>query len=200
MSTFIDTYSFKMGFFDFFRDKKNKKSENNSSLFFHEDDFCQIELIPIENYDDAKSQLEKSSDFSREHFDGVGYTDIYLRSENKFELERRKILVRDLHNLLINVGFTEVGKVTTGYGQDYRVVPENTVGFGHDYSAIYYDYKSDFVTNIWLTQPFNIEKKKLIHFLTEVGKRWYLLLVDWEASEVVHLSEEKAISKYLSSE
>jgi len=173
---------------------------DDSSLFFHEDDFCQIELVPIENYDNSKSQLEKSSDFSHEHFDGIGYTAIYVRSENKFELERRKIPVHVLNDFLISSGFTEAKKVTTGYGQDYRIVPENTIGFGHKYSAIYYDYISDYVTHIWLSQPFNIEREKLVSFLAEAGRRWCLLLVDWEASRVVDLSNEKSIIEYLSDE
>lgn len=38
-----------MGLFDIFKKTKSSDSEGDGTLFYHEDDFCKIELKPIEN-------------------------------------------------------------------------------------------------------------------------------------------------------
>jgi len=187
-----------MGLFDYFRNNKRQKDNDQPFLFFHEDDFRQIELIPKENFDQAKSQSNEILEFSEKNFDGIGYTNIYIRNDNNIHLQVRKISVEELDELLLKIGFYKVPKVITGYGQDYRVIASNTIGFGQDYAAIYYDFQENIVTNIWLTQPYNINMEKIISFLEEVGKKWDLLLADWEATEIIDLSDKEAIINYLS--
>ena len=97
---------------------------------------------------------------------------------------------------------TELGtekhkEVTTGYGSEYRVKSENTIGFGKEYSAIYFDFENDKVKNIWTTNLFGLDNEKVIDVLSTIGEKWNLVLMDWNRSELIDLSNKEMIKKYL---
>ena len=87
----------------------------------------------------------------------------------------------------------------TGYGNDYRVISEKTIGFGKNYSAIYFDYENGVVKNIWVSNFFEFNQDKLTDVLLEIGKKWNLVLMDWNSSELIDLSNKEMIRKYLNS-
>lgn len=47
------------------------------TIFYHEDDFRQIEIVPKENLSDLLKQADNIADFSAEN----GYSNIYVRDE-----------------------------------------------------------------------------------------------------------------------
>ena len=187
-----------MGFLDYFKVKTNQKDNASSLLFFHEDDFCQIQLLPKENLNFIKLQCTQIEDSSQKNFDGVSYKEVFIRDENPIELCTKQIQKNEFENSLLAHKFQRASKVLTGYGQSYRILAPDTIGFGCDYAAIYFNFHNDIVKNIWLTQAWNLEREKLILFLNKVGLKWDLLLVDWEAAVFVDLSNKQAILNYLS--
>ena len=48
-----------MGLFDIFKRKKVDSTLSDSTLFYHEDDYCQIELSPIENLSLFQAESEE---------------------------------------------------------------------------------------------------------------------------------------------
>jgi hypothetical protein len=177
---------------------KKNIGKTQTMLFFHEDDFCQIELLGNENQKYIQSQCEKIRESSEKNFNSIGYTDVFIRDDIRVELNTKQILADDFENLLFHFGFSKASKVITGYGQSYRIPAPNTIGFGKDYAAIYFKFEENIITKIWLTQPWKMEKDKLTLFLKEAGRKWGLLLIDWEATEIVNLLDEDAILNYLS--
>lgn len=193
-----------MGLFDIFKNKKSTRPNNLEStiegktIFFHEDDYRQVEIVPNDNLTDLEKETKKVNDFANEHFDGSGYTDIYVRSDdNKTELNQRLIKPNDLEQKLEILGLERVLYVTTGYGQTYRELHKDCIAFGKDYSAIYYDFKDEIVQGIWLTNHWSIDRKQLSECLHEIGKNWNLLLQDWNLIETVDLNNKQAIDNYL---
>jgi len=170
-----------------------KENRAKGTIFYHEDDFCQIEIVPKENLADLLKQADNISDFTTEK----GYTDIYVREENKIALSTRKISKSELEKLFLDLDTEKHTKVITGYGSDYRVKSENTIGFGKDYSAIYFDYENDTVQNIWITNLSGLNRENVLETLLTIGEKWKLVMMDWNSSELIDLSKEKMITEYL---
>ncbi|MBC3846416.1 hypothetical protein H8K90_08495 [Winogradskyella echinorum] len=163
------------------------------TIFYHEDDFCQIEIVPKENLSELIKQADNISDFTSEN----GYSDIYVREENKVSLKTKNISKSELESLLAKLGTEKHTEIITGYGSDYRIRSENTIGFGKDYSAVYFDFENDIVRNIWITNLDGLNHKNVINAFSEIGEKWDLIMMDWNSSELIDLSNKKMIEKYL---
>tara|TARA_R110002096_G_C14294061_1_gene697822 strand:- start:52 stop:660 length:609 start_codon:yes stop_codon:yes gene_type:complete len=170
-----------------------KEYRAKGTIFYHEDDFCQIEIVPKENLSELLKQADNINDFTAEN----GYKDIYVREENKVSLKTKQIDKSKLENLLAKLGTEKHTEITTGYGSDYRVKSENTIGFGKDYSAIYFDFDNELVNNIWITNLFGLNHANAVNVLSEIGEKWNLVMMDWNRSELIDLSNKKMIEKYL---
>ncbi|KSA11582.1 hypothetical protein [Maribacter dokdonensis] len=182
------------------RNTENPKSEltkkeyrAEGTIFYHEDDFCQIEIVPKENLSDLLKQADNINDFTAEN----GYSDIYVREENKVSLKTKQIDKSELENLLAKLGTEKHTEITTGYGSDYRVKSENTIGYGKDYSAVYFDFDNELVNNIWITNLSGLNNENVIKVFSEIGEKWNLVMMDWNRSELINLSNKKMIEKYI---
>ena len=79
------------------------------TIFYHEDDFCQIEIVPKENLSELIKQADNISDFTSEN----GYSDIYVREENKVSLKTKKISKSELESLLTKLGTEKHTEIIT---------------------------------------------------------------------------------------
>ena len=193
-----------MGLFDIFRIKMRPQTEKapqtpeGSTIFYHEDDFRQVEIIPNDNVANLKVETKKLDEFTKEHFDGYGFTNTYVRSdENKIKLNQRKINPEDLEKIISSLEFERISNVLTGYGQTYREPHNNCIAFGKDYKAIYYDFKDNVVQHIWLTDHWSMNREKLSKCLYELGQKWGLLLQDRNLTVTVDLKDKDSINSYL---
>lgn len=170
------------------------------SIFFHEDDYCQVQLTLKENLTQLQKEAQEVLGFAKEHFDGSGFTDIKVREEETHKLAGRQIKTNDIKAVIINAGFNKIPKVFTGYGQFYREELKNTKAYGKNGCAIFYDYKDNIVEHIWLEYHWGNEqtdKDKFAICLSGLGKKWNLLLMDWNQLKLVELTNSSAIRKYL---
>lgn len=176
---------------------KLQKSKEEPSIFYHEDDYRQIEIVPSDNIDDLKTEAQKVNDFASNHFDGSGFTEIYVRKDNNTELKERKITPHDLEQKLVILGLDRIANVRTGYGQTHQKSVTDCIAFGKDYSAVYYEYRDNVVQHIWFTNPGNINREQLVHCLNSLGMQWKLVLQDWNHAMTVDLSNKQTITEYL---
>jgi hypothetical protein len=193
-----------MGLFNFFRNKKRSQSETSKppvegpTIFYHEDDYLQVEILPLENINQLKLESKEVEKFSEKHFDGLGYSDIYVRTdENKLGLKERHIKPAELETYLSVMEFDRITNVLTGYGQTHRELHKDCIAFGKNYTAIYYDFKENVIQHIWTTGHWSMNKKKLTHVLLNIGQHWNLVLQDWNLTITVDLRNKKAIEDYL---
>ncbi len=184
-----------MGLFDIFK-KKEVNGPIPGTLFFHEDDYCMVELTPIENLKWLKQEMEEADEFSEKHFVGNGWTSMYVVKERAFKLLSRDIDPGKLIEIIDKTGFPRAPAVTTGYGSTAREDCPNTFGFGKNYSVIYFNTRQNKVDRIWFTNLFSMEKEKIVDLLYEIGKEWNLILIDWFQRTVINLADKEAIIKY----
>jgi len=180
-----------------FSKDKSKAIRAKGSLFYHEDTYCNVQLLPIENFDLFKKQVKEINAILQNESNQFGYDEILVREEN-IELIQRKIQKKELELLFKKLQVKKHLKVVTGYGRNYRVKSKNTIGYGTDYSAIYYHYKNSYATKIWMTNIESFDKEKVIELFLELGKKWHLALVNWKTMHLVNLKNKEEITRYLS--
>jgi len=192
-----------VGLFDIFRNKKQQpekalKTFDGTSIFYHEDDFRQVEIVPSDNLSILVAESEKVDTFAKEHFDGSGFTDIDVRNDkNKTKLNQWRIDPNDLEKILGSLGLDRIPNVLTGYGQNYREHHKDCVAFGNDDCAVYYNFKDNVVEHIWFTNHWSMDRERLAKSLHELGKQWNLLLQDWNLTITVDLKDKGSIDQYL---
>nr|WP_321453068.1 hypothetical protein [uncultured Carboxylicivirga sp.] len=192
-----------MSFFKWLKKNKNSSDKSENSLYLHEDFYCQVELVPIENSSDLKKENEKIDEFAKEHRDGVGFTDVYVRDGQNIKTSEREIPINVFDSLTQTCGFQKVDKVYSGYGS-YKETCTSTWGFKLDSSAVFCDFKNEIIENIWIDGfRFNKDsenKEQLINVLFVIGEKWNLILNDWDLTETIDLRNKKLIEDYISEE
>lgn len=174
----------------------SEKTKIKGTIFYHEDDFGQVEIIPSENFERLIKEAKNVKDFSEKHSDGGGFTDIYVREQSGLKLEERKIKVSELNNILTKLSVEKHTMTTTGIRPD-EMLHKNTFGYGENYNGLFFDFKDDIVSNIWISGRLNVNDEKLISVMNEIGTTWSLVLMDWNSLELIDLKNKKQIKKYV---
>lgn len=167
---------------------------NNADIaFIHEDDKCQIELSPAENLTFLMRQCGKIEDFSKEHFDGQGWTQTYVRKRPPTELVNRKILLDDFSKSFIELGFVKKNLRFFGFPKsdfDQFVLEKEKVN-------IYYGYSGNFVSSIYFNDHVTEKEKPLFtSVLLTLSKSFDLVLVDWNLEELFDTRTELEIDRF----
>jgi len=169
-----------------------------ASVYFHEDDFCQIEILPVENLAFCLKQAGCIAEFADEHRAGVGFSDMYMREDVNISLHSKKISATDLKNLLGKI-LPEFDLVYTGYGS-YREKCDFTNAFGQNSSIVlFYECDAEFVKNIWLTLDVknSADIEVAIGIFGTLSQAGEFLIADWELGFVEPLKNISAINGYL---
>jgi len=61
----------------------------NHDIYFHEDDFCQAEILPIGSWKHCLEQIKEIDEFSHSHQapGRIGWTEMYIRKDSPDELK-----------------------------------------------------------------------------------------------------------------
>ena len=173
------------------------ENDGTNSIFFHEDDYRQVEILPIENVIALKAKTNSQIKFALEHFDGHGFTDAQSRDgQERVELSERLISVSEFEQVVHSLELDRANTVLTGYSTHREIAP-NTVGFnGGGYASVFYSYSNGFIQHIWFTNNWDFDRERFVSFLNQIGLRWELLLVDWNLADVVDLRSTEYITRY----
>ena len=172
-----------------------------TELSFHEDDYCQIELLPAESESFCLSEVKAIAAFSERHGapEGIGWTDIYVRKENSIPLSRLGILLSGLRTTLSSIA-PEADAVYTGYSRA-RMKCKQTVAFGTSNELVLF---ADFdaagtVEHIWLVLDVRTETQiqTALNMFRVLAEKVSLILVDWGWCFVSKLNEPSALDTYL---
>jgi hypothetical protein len=178
-------------------------NHEHTVFYLHEDDWGMVDIVPIENLSFLHEERERMEAFAAEHFDGVGWTDIYVRSEEPFALSSRAMPYARLAELFGRL-LPAAARVETGYSS-YREPCASCFAFGKAYDfALYGDAKGDIVTALSLSMVAPsidaARKQELVAALGMLGREFRLALVDWQRSQIVDLAQQAAIEQYLGDE
>ncbi len=155
--------------------------------------------MPRENEGFLIAQGAEIKRSAEKNFDGYGYKDIHIRSEEPVPLSTKGIPLEQMTDILRERGFHRIDRVFTGYSS-HREVAKNTVAFKLDPYEIYMDHKDGILDHVWLYMHWGASpesKQHLIDAFDQIGQRWQLLLSHWPWSQVVDLTDRSAIENYV---
>ncbi len=119
-------------------------------FYLHEDDWGMASLVPHENLTFLHEERDRIGAFSAAHFDGVAWTDIYIRSDEPSPIFIRQMPYARLVELF-GVLLPTATSVETGYSS-YREPCPGCFAFGKPYDfALYGSIKDDIVTELSLS-------------------------------------------------
>lgn len=162
---------------------------NSKSIWFHEDDFCQIEFQPKEN---LKALIKDCKEISEQSTNGSK-----SNPSTKVRTSDRGIKTFDLISLFERNNFQVNKEVYSGSISHPRRATD-AMAFKKDTITFYCRFKDDLVKNIFI--DVNIPPKPINEYkvmLKTLGKQWDLLLVDWQQLAVVELDNELQLDNYL---
>lgn len=167
----------------------------NNDVYFHEDEYCQQEILPASALDFCRNQLTEIDEFATEHQapGGVGWTKMYLREDSPQKLSDLNI-TKEAFRSVMKEHLPEISVVYTGYSS-YRELCQRTVGFGyHTDCIIYADWnEQDIVDSIW-TGIFTTKETELaaaVSALQNLGKQFPLIYVDWAWGFVAPMDQSR---------
>lgn len=170
-----------------------------NSIFIHEDDFYQIELIPAENYTKFLLEIDNIPAHKDEP---LGFTNIIIRDSHS-GVQELKISSIELKDYLLSICLHSFTNVKTGYGTS-GYIAKNVVAFGFERLGIVVKSDDTIVTNLNLVSSFSFNAKEscehILAALHSLGERFNLILVDWNAEIIVKLTDVQAVKNYLSEE
>jgi hypothetical protein len=172
------------------------------TAFFHEDDYCQVEVLPASARGYCLREMGLIDEFAEAHWDGAGFTDMYVRGQPPMPLASLGTILAEWESALgpLVPRFTQV---LTGYSS-YREPCPSVVGWGvSDSQAVFAGVdEAKVVGPVWLSlNGVTAERVGLwSRLLRSLPRAAELLIADWSASQVVPLAEEPALEAYLRGE
>jgi hypothetical protein len=179
----------------------------NGVFFLHEDEWGMVDIMPIENRAEAAQIADKAEEFGKEHFDGFGYTDIFVIAEPRQPLASRQIPL-DFIRTLVTPRLAEATRVESGIHPG-EVLPEafrytgplKSFAFGDDnLGALYGNHLEGVIDHLHLI-PHEVRDDANRAFwqttLTTLGSTYRLMLSDWWIKVSVDLADVAAVQEYL---
>jgi hypothetical protein len=170
---------------------------NMREVYFHEDDYCQLELLPEANWDFCAKQMHEIEKFSEAHRAEVGWTEMFMRSENPKQLTEleieRSALVSSVREIL-----PPFDRVLTGYGS-YSEECQHTIALGPHSSLVLFAEigARDIVKAVWFTLDLKSNEDVAIAVRSCVAlSRWQVILADWGWCRAYRVSDTESLRGY----
>lgn len=172
-----------------------------TTIFFHEDFYRQIELIPEENFFATQKYIEE---LPKKEGSIYGFKGCVQRTEELIKITGRKIALVELNDLLLSESFIYSDQVKSGYGSSNSYVMENTVCWGFERYGIFAEHENNTVVSLWLCNSHLFKKDNsgqvLYSKLLLLGSKYQLILVDWNKELTVRISSPEHCRNYLANE
>lgn len=168
------------------------------TIFFHEDDYRQIELLPASAWAYCQQEMGAVEDFAAAHTVPGGYSDIYLRQSEPLLLTLALPFAR-LSEVVTPI-WPAFDRVETGYGS-YREDAQHTRAFGLNGNlALFCSVtEQETVEALWLALVIQNDEQlaEAEQVLLAMAALTPLLLADWNESICVPLGDKEAVRQYL---
>ena len=157
--------------------------------YFHEDDYCQIEILPIENLKFCLEQAGKIAEFSKKHQNGIGWDEMYLREDNPKKISELDIALDEIRRSFQGE-LPEYDEVYTGYSSE-RTLCRKTYAFGKEQGeTIFLETNDDEkLSSLWCSEP-----SADLYSLPSYER---FLLADWGWEFICPLSDKATMEEYL---
>ncbi len=171
--------------------------KQNRIAFFHEDDYCQWEILPLTSGEFCMRQMGKIDDSAKDHQTDGGFTDIFVRESSPHGIEELALRSEQLHEALRFL--PPYDRVETGYASSRRELKAACGrGKGAGENVFWSVDDAGRINALWLDLCITQEtKERWQNVLTALGKLAPLLLADWGWSCCVDLTSAGEISRYV---
>lgn len=158
---------------------------NDDSMLLYEEDFLMIEIMPSKNFNFAQEELG------------------FVKEKESIKINTLEIAINRYEVILLlkKIGMKEYNKLTyVGIGEPQLIENSKTKVFGSLSSAIFFEFKDNFVEYIWFAS-YNckqIKQTKIIEGLNLIGKKFDLIMVDFNdtSKEIINLKKLDEIENY----
>lgn len=177
-----------------------EKTVQKDVFYLHEDEWAMIDLLPSENFDEILRIADSAQTFGEEHFDGFGWTDMFVIPPPTYPFSLRTLPFHELQNLLRD-RFLPAGIVQSGYSSYRETLPDCFAFVEAEQAdgAFYGEQKNGLVTGLHLL-PFcedNQSRRNIfIEVLHTLGVKYDLMLANWWFNTIVDLREMNSIVQY----
>ena len=166
--------------------------------FYHEDDYCQKEILPLTATNYCINQMNEINDFSQEHQSECGgFSDIFIREETPHGIDELGLRTEQLNEALHFLPAYDL--VETGYSS-CREESKTTFcrGKGYEQNIFWSVNEFGIVNALWLDMeiaPITVDMWRRV--LISLGKIAPVLLADWSWSLCVDLTNPSNIEEYI---
>jgi hypothetical protein len=173
-----------------------KYMKSSSTIFYHEDLYRQIELVPEENYFSVGKFI---GDQSAENGSIYGFYNLRVRPEQKVKLLDRKISVTEINDVLGPLSLSYSEDIKTGYGQSIQKA-KNTYVWGFEKYGLFIKSQTTLVEAIWLSDSPVFTQLNTSNHLNKalycVAIRYSLILIDWNKEFICRIRSENDAREY----
>jgi len=171
-----------------------------TAIYLHEDDFGQIEILPLSLRQYCAGKMREIDDFSEKHKTDFGWNEIYVREEPPQSLSDLSISLSDFKSCAEKT-LTPYGKVTTGYSSHVETC-ENCFAWGiadKSLSIFCTVLKGNVIFHI--TLDFGCFDETTLQIALEtfgnLPKSNELIIADWRWSKLAKIADEQNLREYL---
>lgn len=167
------------------------------TVYFHEDDYCQIEVLPLNAKKFCLKQIGEIDEFIDKQNKGFGFSDIYVRGESPHSIKEAEITQEKIAEVLDFLPeFDEVDSEYLRWIDNSE--PVFSRGIDNDTAVFWEKYENGIINAMWLGICI-VPKNRNIwrRILTVLGSIAPLLLMDWNAEICVDLTNAEEIEDYI---
>ena len=195
-----------MGLFSFLKFLKVDKSTsptfdpNEYVPAFWEDDYCQIEIVPVENKSFILKQAKGIDDLAQKSSTDYGFTATFERGTMPIPTLSKEIRIDYLEQALMTFQFQKAKHIRYDDNEILNCDTGKTKAFGFSNFTIFFDTEEEFVKNIWIHIGLivSVTQFDLIEgALYTLSEECEFVLIDWNGLELFDLSDKTQIQKYL---
>jgi len=177
------------------------EKEISNSVFFHEDNYCRIELLPVQNLLIRQFDADKKEKYAAAGFTGDGFLNICSRDEARYPLSNSGIAKKEFKALIMPSSLFYFDTVYTGYST-HRELRKHARGFGFENYILYFEFRDDIIINCWLdyhpiSEDLNVYPERLQNTLLALGHTYGLIYIDWNECLTVNLANKHALLDYM---
>jgi hypothetical protein len=170
-------------------------------IYFHEDDYCQQELLPRDALAYAEAEVKKIEAFAEAHRapGGFGWTELYIRQKPPVSFRALGMKKEDV-DTVISPHLPPFDLVYTGYSS-YRERCRKAAAWGTDqHNALFAEWDDEgIIRNVW-AQFFESDEQSLLaasKAVVALGMVHSLIYVDWAWGYTCEIINGEAFASHL---
>ncbi len=167
------------------------------TVYFHEDDYCQTEILPLSAKKFCLKQIGEIDDFADKHSEEFGFSDIYVRNESPHSIKEAEISQKKIAEVLYFLPeFDEVDSEYLRWIEDSE--PVFSRGIDNNTAVFWEKDVNGIISAMWLGIYIVPENRDIWRrILNVLGNTAPLLLMDWNAEICVDLTNAEEIENYI---